>query len=1043
MTSTDDGALVARIIRASLAHRAVLLFAALVLAVLGVHAIRSMPIDALPDLSDVQVIVRTSFPGQAPQIVEDQVTFPLTSALLAVPGATAVRGYSLYGDSLINVIFAEGTDPYAARTRVLEYLAQVTPRLPANARVALGPDATGVGWIYEYALVDRSGQHDMAALRTLQDWRLRFDLQSIAGIAEVATVGGMVPQYQVIVDPQRLLSHGTTLQQVRAAIAAGNLETGGAAIEMAEAEYLIRATGYIRGIDDLRRIPLKVGSAAAVTLGDVADVRIGPQTRRGIVDLDGVGEVVGGIVVMRYGANPREIVRAVQQRLQALQPTLPPGVEIVETYNRADLVDRSIDTLRLRLLEECAIVLLVCFAFLLHAGSAGVIVVTLPLAILTAFAAMRWQGLSANIMSLGGIAIAIGALVDAAIVMVENVHRKLEQQPSDAAQRLQAVIRGCVEVGPTLFVTLLIVAISFVPVLVLQGQEGRLFTPLALTKTYAMLAAALLSITVVPVLIWYFLRGEIRPEASNPLNRALAAAYRPVLSLALRQPVQLLVIVSVIVLVTLWPASRLGSEFMPQMDEGDLLYMPMTLPAISPDAARSLLQQTDRLIRAMPEVERVFGKAGRADTATDPAPLEMIETVIRLKPRDQWRPGMTLEGIQRELDQRLQLPGLANTWSAPIKSRIDMLSTGVRAPVAAQIFGPDLASIEAIGGRIAPLLREVPGVRSVYVERASTGRYIDIDVDRARAARFGLNIADVHAVIELAVGGAVISEAVAGRVRYPIIVRYPDAWRDSLEKLRDLPLLGPRGERLTLGEVATVRIADGPSVVRSEDAQPVGAVLVDIDSDDVGGFVAEANARIQSATGLPPGYSLRWTGQYEHLQRAMERMRLVIPLTLVVIVAMLYLNFRRLDDVLLILGALPAALVGGVWLMWALGYPMNVASAIGFIALGGLAAETGVVMLLYLNQAWQRRCAAVAAPTPQDLHEAIVEGALLRLRPKLMTVFTLLAGLLPIMIGGGAGSEFMRRIAAPMVGGIVSSTVLTLIAVPALFWLRHRRETSS
>jgi Cu(I)/Ag(I) efflux system membrane protein CusA/SilA len=818
MAIPDDGALVARIIRASLAHRAVLLFAALVLSVVGAYSIRSMPIDALPDLSDVQVIVRTSLPGQAPQIVEDQVTFPLASALLAVPGATTVRGYSLYGESLINVIFAEGTDPYAARSRVLEYLAQVTPRLPADARTALGPDATGVGWIYEYALLDRSGKHDISELRALQDWRLRFDLQSIAGVAEVATVGGMVRQYQVVLDPRRLLAHGVTLQEVRAAIAAGNLETGGAAIEMAEAEYIIRATGYVRGIEDLRRVPLKVKGAAVLTLGDLADVRAGPQARRGIVELDGQGEVVGGIVVMRYGANPREIVRAVQERLRALQPTLPPGVEIVEAYDRADLVDRSVDTLRSRLLEECVIVLLVCFIFLLHPGSAGVIVIALPLSILTAFAAMRWQGLSANIMSLGGIAIAIGAMVDAAIVMVENVHRKLEQQEfADAAQRLQAVIRGCTEVGPTLFVTLLIVAISFVPVLALQGQEGRLFAPLALTKTYAMLAAAVLSITIVPALIWYFVRGRIPAEASNPLNRALAAFYKPLLGLALRRPTQLLVVVAVIVLISLWPASRLGTEFMPQMDEGDLLYMPMTLPAISPDATRALLQQTNRLIRTVPEVERVFGKAGRAETATDPAPLEMIETVIRLKPRDQWRAGVTIEQIRRELDERLRLPGLANTWSAPIKSRVDMLSTGVRSPVALQILGPDLATIEVTAQRIEPLLAGVPGVRNLYVERASTGRYVQIDVDRAHAARFGLNIADVHALVETAVGGAVVSEAVAGRERYPIMVRYAAAWRDSVEKLRDLPLLSPQGQQLALGDVATVRIADGPSVIRSED----------------------------------------------------------------------------------------------------------------------------------------------------------------------------------------------------------------------------------
>lgn len=1041
MDDDIQAGLIARIIRAALHARVLIILAAAVVAVLGVWALRTMPIDALPDLSDVQVIVRTTFPGQAPRIVEDQVTFPLTSALLAAPGSTAVRSYSFFGDSLVSVLFSEGTDPYWARSRVLEQLAQVTPRMPAGARVSLGPDATGVGWIYEYALIDRTGQHDVAQLRALQDWQLRFDLQSIDGVAEVATVGGMVLQYQVVLDPHRIQAYGLTLGEVRDAIEKGNLETGGASIETAEAEYLIHASGYVRGIDDLRLIPVRVTDAAVVSIGDIADVRVGPEMRRGIVDLDGEGDVVGGIVIMRHSADPRQVIWAVERRLNELRPALPSGVQIVETYNRAGLIERAIATLRQRLIEEYAVVVLICFAFLLHLRSAGVIVVALPLALLAAFAVMRLQGLNANIMSLGGIAIAIGAMVDAAVVMVENVHRKLEQAPANAAERLSRITQGCVEVGPALFVSLLIVAASFVPVLALEGQEGRLFAPLAFTKTYAMLAAAGVSITVVPVLIWYFVRGRIRSEPGNVINRVFAAAYRPLLGLTLRYPVHMLAIVGVLTIASVWPAMRIAGEFMPEMDEGDLLYMPMALPGISADAARALLQQTDRLILETPEVERVFGKAGRAETATDPAPMEMFETIIRLKPRDAWRAGMTLEQIRRELDERLDLPGLVNSWSAPIKSRIDMLSTGVRTPLAIQVMGPDLNVIESIGARIERLLRDAPGVRQVFAERAATGRYIEIDVDRRAAARFGLNIADVHALVEMAIGGASISEAVEGRERYPIILRYPNDWRDSVDKLRVLPLTSARGVLLTLGDLARVRVAEGPAVIRSQDAQPVGSVIVDIRGRDLSRFIAEAKARIDSAQLLPAGYLLRWAGQYEHLQRATQRMKIVIPLTVAIIILMLFLSFRRTGDVLLILGSLPVAFVGALWLMWALDYRMSVATAVGFIGLGGLAAQTGVVMLLYLNQAWRRRLTAVLKPTPEDLREAIIEGALLRLRPKLMTVLTIMAGLLPILLGTGAGSEVMRRIAAPMVGGIISATILTLIAIPGLFWLQHRPET--
>jgi Cu(I)/Ag(I) efflux system membrane protein CusA/SilA len=1046
MSATESG-LIARIIAASVTHAHALVIALVVAGVLGIATLRTLPVDALPDLSDVQVILRTTYPGQAPRIVEDQVTFPLTNALAAVPGATTVRGYSFFGDSFVNVLFADGTDPYWARSRVLESLAQTTSRLPAGAQVALGPDATGVGWIYEYALVDRTGAHDLAELRALQDWQLRFQLQSVDGVAEVASVGGMVQQYQVVIDPQKLTAYGVTLRQVRDAIVDSNREVGGGALDMADAEYVIRASGYVRDLDELRSLPVKFGAARTVTLGDIADVRLGPEMRRGIVDLDGQGEAVGGIVIMRQGANPRAVIRALTARLQAT--ALPPGVEIVETYNRAGLIDRTIATLDERLIEECFAVLLVCVAFLLHARSALVIVITLPIAIGLTFLAMRVQGLPANLMSLGGIAIAIGAMVDAAIVMVENVHRKLEQAGDDQSKdgergsTAHLVIAGCVEVGPAVFVSLLIAALSFLPMLLLEGQEGRLFAPLAFTKTYAMLAGALVSIAVVPALISLLIRGRVRQEHANPLNRICAAVYRPVLNLALAHPRGTLAGAGVVVLLSLWPLMRVGTEFMPALDEGDLLYMPMTLPGISPDAARALLQQTDRLIRMTPEVARVFGKAGRAQTATDPAPFEMFETVIRLQPRSEWRAGMTLDSIRREIDAHLQLPGVANTWSAPIRSRIDMLTTGVRAAVGVQVLGPDLSTIEAVGVRIEELLRDVPGAKRVFAERTATGRYIDVDIDRPAASRFGIAIADIHTAIETAVGGTTVSEVVAGRERFPIQVRYAADWRDSLDKLRMLPLTTTRGTQLLLGDVARVAITDGPMVIRSEAGQPVGSVLIDVDGRDLGGFVAEAKARLAAAKVLPQGYSLRWAGQYEHLERARARLALVIPLVLVTIVAMLYLCFRRGRDVLLVLGALPFAFCGGIWLLWLLDYRLSVAAAVGFVALGGIAVETGVVMLLYLEQAWRARRARTTYVTAGDLEAAIVEGALLRLRPKLMTVLALTAALLPIMLGAGAGSEVMRRIAAPMVGGLISATVLTLVVIPVLYRMSRSRELTT
>jgi copper/silver efflux system protein len=1026
------------IIRASLENRAVVLLVAAMLTATGVYSYLRTPVDALPDLSDVQVIVRTTYPGQAPRLVEDQVTYPLTTALLSVPGATAVRGYSFYGDSFVNVLFADGTDPYWARSRVLEYLSQATARLPEGVRPALGPDATGVGWIFQYALVDRSGQHDLAQLRSIQDWFLKFELQALDGVAEVATIGGMVKQYQVVVDPLRLRGFGIPLMMVEQAIRAGNQESGGAVVEMAEAEYMVRVTGYVQGIEDLERIPLMATKdGTPVLLRDVAEVRMGPEMRRGIGELDGEGEAVGGVIIMRNGENARDTIARVVAKLDELGAGLPAGVEVVTTYDRSALIQRAVDNLNRKLLDEFLVVALVCFVFLFHIRSGLIVVIVTPIAVLAAFIVMRLQGINANIMSLGGIAIAIGTLVDAAIVMTENVHKKLEHGTVAEADRMEAIYQGCREVGPSLFFSLMIVALSFLPVFTLEAQEGRLFAPLAYTKTYAMVWASLLSITLVPVLIYWLVRGNIRPEAANPVNRATMAAYRPFLEIALRAPWTVTVAATLLVALTLWPASRLGTEFMPELDEGDFLYMPTTLPGLSADAARALLQQTDRLIKTVPEVERVFGKAGRAESATDPAPMEMFETTVMLKPRDQWRPGMTPEKLKAELDALVKFPGLSNAWGYPIKTRIDMLATGIRTPVGIKVMGPDLAVIERLGRRIEAILRDVPGTTSVYAERTATGRYLDVDIDRVAAARFGLNVKDVQDVVSSAVGGMTVSYTVERLERYPINLRYPQDFRDSPDTLRALPIVTPTGANITLADVAHVAVADGPAMIRSENARPSGWVFVDLQGRDLGGYVTEAKERVADQLELPPGYSLGWSGQYEYLERAAQRLKVVVPLTLAIIVLLLYLNFRNARDVLLILGTLPFALVGGVWLLYLLDYDFSIAAVVGFIALAGVAAETGVVMVMYLEHAWKvRRDGAAQAgrqPTRVELREAIVEGALLRLRPKLMTVITVIVGLLPIMWGTGTGSEVMRRIAAPMVGGMVSATVLTLVIIPSLY----------
>jgi len=1036
----DDEGLIARIIRASLANPSVVLAGAVLLAMAGVWAVLRAPVDALPDLSDVQVIIRTPFPRQAPNLVEDQITFPLTTEMLGVPHAAKVRGYSMFGDSFVHILFEDGIDPYWARTRVMERLAQGSSRLPASVRPDLGPHATGVGWVYEYALVDRTGRHDLAQLRSIQDWLLKFELQSVPGVAEVASIGGMVREYQVIVDPYRLQAARITLSQVRMAIEAGNSASGGSVIEMAETEYMVRSSGYVQSAEDLEQIPVRVGeNTVPVTLGDLAEVRIGPQLRRGIAELDGDGEVVGGVVIMQDGENARATIAAVKDKLSALSEGLPAGVEIVPTYDRSALIDRAVSHLGDKLLQEALMVLLVCLMFLVHLRSAVVIMIALLLGVLGAFLLMRLQGVTANILSLGGIAVAIGVMVDAAIVMVENLHRKLEEGCHDRDSRVAVVEQACREVGPALFISLLIVALSFLPVLALEGQEGRLFAPLAYTKTFAMLVAALLSITVVPVLAAWLVSGRVRPEAENPLNRLLSRLYAPVLNLSLRWPWVTVASAAAILLVSVWPAAQLGTEFMPEMDEGDLLYMPTTLPGLSADAARALLQQTDRAIREVPEVQRVFGKAGRADTATDPAPLEMFETIVMLKPRSEWRAGMTMARLRAELAASVNLPAMANTWTAPIRGRIDMLATGIRTPLGIKVVGPDIQVAQEVAARIEAILSQFPGVGSVFAERPALGRYIAIDINRGAAARYGLNIADIDDVVSMAIGGRKLGEVVSGRERYPINIRYPQDWRNSAARIGDLPVITGAGEVIRLQDVAQVEIVAGPAVIRSENSRPAAWISIDPGRWDLGSFVEQAQEKIADARIVPAGYQLVWSGQYEYLQRALEKLEIIVPLVLGVIILLLFLGFRAWSDVALILGSLPVALVGGVWLLWALDYQVSIAVIVGLIALTGVAAETGVVMLLYLNSAWRTRQASGRALSRADLEEAITEGALRRLRPKIMTVLTIILGLLPLLMGHGAGSEVLRRIAAPMVGGIVSATLLTLVVVPALFMLMRRR----
>jgi len=1037
---------IAALIRWSIGNRVLVLIATAFLVAAGLWSVAKTPLDALPDLSDTQVIVRTPFPGKAPQIVEDLVTYPLTTTMLSVPGAKTVRGYSFFGDSFVYVLFDDKTDPYWARSRVVEYLNQVQSRLPPGASASLGPDATGVGWVYEYALIDRSATQDLSQLRALNDWFVKFELKTVPDVAEVASIGGMVRQYQVVLDPDRMRALGITQATVMDALQKANRATGGSVVELAEAEYMVRSQGYLRSLDDFRSIPLSVTNATPVLLRDVATVQLGPELRRGIAELDGQGEVAGGVVVMRSGKNARTTIEAVKAKLDSLKSSLPPGVEIVPTYDRSQLIDRAVDNLRSKLVEEFIVVALVCAIFLFHLRSALVAVVALPIGVLAAFVVMRWQGVNANIMSLGGIAIAIGAMVDASIVMVENVHKHIEAFEAKhgrrpvASERWTMVSESAIEVGPALFFSLIVITLSFVPVFTLEAQEGRLFSPLAFTKTYAMAAAAGLSVTLVPVLMGYLIRGRIPRETSNPLNRFLMGIYRPALEAVLRFPKATLAVAALVLAVTALPMLRLGGEFMPPLDEGDLLYMPSALPGLSAAKAAQLLQQTDRMIKTVPEVARVFGKAGRADTATDPAPMEMFETTIQFKPRSQWRSGMTPDKLVEQLDAAVKVPGLSNIWVPPIRNRIDMLATGIKSPVGIKVAGPDLATIDKLTTQIESAVRNVPGVSSALAERLTGGRYIDVDVDRAAAARFGLSVADVQAVVSTAIGGDNAGEVIQGRERYPINVRYPREIRDSLQRLRELPFVTEKGAQLLLQDVATISVGEGPPMLRSENARLSGWVYVDVRGRDLRSVVTDMQAAVAKSVKLPPGYAVSWSGQFEYLERATERLKLVVPLTLAVIFVLLYLLFRSFADAALVMAAVPFSLVGGFWLVWALGHSLSVASAVGFIALAGIAAEFGVVMLVYLKNALARRLAAGEPEDDATLLAAIREGAVLRVRPKAMTVAVVIAGLLPIMWGSGTGSEVMSRIAAPMVGGMVTAPLLSMLVVPAACYLLRRRR---
>lgn len=1038
--------MIARLIHWSIGNRILVLLATLFITAWGIWSLRSTPLDALPDLSDTQVIIRTSFPGQAPQIIENQVTYPLASTMLSVPGAKTVRGYSFFGDSFVYLLFEDGTDLYWARSRVLEYLNQAQDRLPDGVTTTLGPDATGVGWIYQYALVDRSGKHDLSQLRSIQDWFLKYELKSLPNVAEVATLGGMVKQYQVVLDPQKMVAYGVTQREIEAALQGANQEAGGAVLELAEREYMVRASGYLESLEDFRNVPLRTSpTGIPILLGQVASIQLGPEMRRGIAELDGEGEVVGGVVIMRSDKNAREVISAVKEKLDSLRASLPAGVELVTTYDRSQLIDRAIDNLSFKLLEEFVVVALVCLIFLWHLRSSLVAIITLPLGILMAFIVMRHQGINANIMSLGGIAIAIGAMVDAAVVMIENAHKHIEtwkeQHPNERLQgdtHWQVIGKAAAEVGPALFFSLLIITLSFLPVFTLEAQEGRLFGPLAFTKTYAMAAAAGLSVTLVPVLMGYWIRGHIRNEQQNPLNRWLIAAYRPVLEAVLVWPKTTLALALLVFLSSLWPLSRLGGEFLPAMDEGDLLYMPSALPGLPASKATQLLQQTNRMILSVPEVAQVFGKAGRAETATDPAPLEMFETTVQFKPRDQWRDGMTPEKLIEELDQAVKVPGLSNIWVPPIRNRIDMLATGIKSPIGVKVAGTSLVDIERISREIEAVAKQVPGVSSALAERLTGGSYVDIKINRLAAARYGLNVDEIQAVVSGAIGGSNIGETVEGLARYPINLRYPREWRDSPEALQRLPILTAAGQQITLGSVADISLSEGPPMLRSENGRLSGWVYVDVRGRDLASTVRELQQRVAESVQPDAGMTISYSGQFEFLERANARLTWVVPATLLIIFVLLYLTFNRLSEALLIMATLPFALTGGVWLLYWLGFNLSVATGVGFIALAGVSAEFGVIMLIYLQNAWHSRVEAGRTDSPALL-ESIREGAVLRVRPKVMTVAVIIAGLLPILWGDGAGSEVMKRIAAPMVGGMITAPLLSMLVLPAAYWLMRRK----
>ncbi|MCX4137292.1 efflux RND transporter permease subunit [Paraburkholderia sp. SEWSISQ10-3 4] len=1040
--------MIARLIRWSIYNRFLVLLATVLVTAWGVYSVMQTPLDALPDLSDTQVIIKASYPGKAPQVVEDQVTYPLTTTLLGVPDAKTIRAYSSFGDAFVYVLFDDKTDQYWARSRVLEYLNQVQSRLPPGATVSLGPDATGVGWVYEYALVDRSGQHDLGQLRALNDWFLKFELKSVPDVSEVASIGGMVRQYQVVLDPDKLRAYGITQAMVADALGKANQESGGSVVEMAESEYMVRSSGYLRTLDDFRNVVLRTNEAGTpVLLGDVARIQIGPEMRRGIAELNGQGEVAGGVIVMRSGKNALTTIDAVKAKLSELKRSLPAGVEVVTTYDRSQLIERAVDNLKDKLVEEFIIVGLVCAVFLFHLRSAFVAILSLPLGVLAAFIVMRYQGVNANLMSLGGIAIAIGAMIDAAIVMIENAHKHLEAyehaHPGKAissAERWELIATSAAEVGPALFFSLLVITLSFIPVFSLEGQEGKLFSPLAFTKTYTIAAAAGLSVTLVPVLMGLLIRGRIPHENANPINRVLIRLYRPVLEATLRRPWVAIGLAVVALAASAIPLSRLGGEFMPPLDEGDLLYMPTALPGISAEKASELLQQTDRLIKTVPEVQTVFGKSGRADSATDPAPLEMFETTIQFRPRSEWRPGMTPEKLVDELDRTVKVPGLSNVWVPPIRNRLDMLSTGIKTPVGVKISGPDLGQIDKVATQIEAAVKTVPGVTSALAERLNGGRYIDVDIDRLAAARYGLAVADIQSIVSTAVGGENVGEVIAGRERFPINVRYPREIRDSLEKLRELPVVTERGAQIQLADVAHITIADGPPMIRSENARLAGYVYVDIRDTDLHSAVQAMQRAVAQKVTLPAGYSIAWSGQFEYLERAAAKLRTVIPVTLVVIFVLLFLTFNSVGDALLLMSTVPFALIGGFWFIWMLGHAVSVATAVGFIALAGVAAEFGVVMLLYLKGALNRRLDAGEPLTETLLLDAIREGAVQRVRPKAMTVAVVLAGLIPIMVGHGAGSEVMQRIAAPMVGGMITAPILSMLVIPAAWFLLQRRR---